>query len=391
LAAAGGWRLSPSILRRSFGLGLAALLAAGALWAVPAPPRAADDVDLRRIALSSDAASARRASGESVALTLDPALQRSAERLLARARPVEAGAMLVDAQSGQVLAFADLPRGEVLLRKKVPAASVFKLVTTAALLEHGHVSPKQRVCIDGGIRSIERKHLERPRSGVAICTAFRGALGHSRNAVYAQLVTRHLMRSDLLEMGERFGFNRLVPFDAARVSTGTLEVPFNDLEFARTSAGFRGSKLGVIGALELAAIVANGGQTLPLSILRASTERQPATRAIEATTAAELRRMMEVTVHSGTSLEAFSERPGKPYLPGIRVAGKTGTLQPGASDPTTSWFVGFAPSQKPEVVVSVLVQNGPVWRQRANEVARDLLRAYFAAKGRPGVTDPFAQ
>jgi penicillin-binding protein A len=380
-------------LRRWFEYGLAAALGLGALWALPAPLAAAPErgLDLARIALAGDAATARRASGEPAVLTLDPALQRAAERLLARARPVAGGAILVHAQSGQLLAFADLPRGEVLLRKTAPAASLFKLVTTAALIERARVEPQRRVCIDGGIRRIERKHLEPPRTGVAICSAFRGALGHSRNAVYAQLVTRHLMRSDLIELGERFGFNRFVPFDAARVSAGTLDVPYNDLEFARTAAGFRGSKLGVLGAVQLAAIVANGGQTLPLSILESTREQEPAARVIDAATAAELRRMMEVTVHSGTSLDAFSERPGKPYLPGIRVAGKTGTLQPEASDPTSSWFVGFAPSQKPEVVVGVLVQNGQVWRQRANELARDLLRAYFANKGQPGVSDPLAE
>jgi penicillin-binding protein A len=374
-------------------LALAAALGGPALWALPAPLGAAPrrTVDLARITLAGDAATAPASSGEEAALTLDPGLQRATERLLSRARSVRAGAILAEAGSGRVLAFADLPRGEVLLGKTAPAASVFKIVTSAALIERGRVSPQQRVCIDGGIRSIERKHLEPPRSGVAICTPFRGALGHSRNAVYAQLVTRHLMRSDLVEMGERFGFNRFVPFDAARVPAGTLEVPFNDLDFARTAAGFRGSKLSVLGGLRLAAIVANAGQAPPLSILERTSEPEPPARVIDAATAGELRRMLEVTVHSGTSLEAFSERPGKPYLPGIAVAGKTGTLQPDASEPTTTWFIGFAPSRQPEVVVSVLVQNGRVWRQRANEIARDMLRAYFASKGRRGVTDPFAE
>jgi cell division protein FtsI/penicillin-binding protein 2 len=93
-----------------------------------------------------------------------------------------------------------------------------------------------------------------------------------------------------------------------------------------------------------------------------------------------------VTVHSGTSLGAFTDERGMSYLGAIRVAGKTGTLQPDRAGPITSWFAGFAPSAHPEIVVSVLLQNGPVWRTKANALARDLLRVYF--KGRRGVSAP---
>jgi cell division protein FtsI/penicillin-binding protein 2 len=56
----------------------------------------------------------------------------------------------------------------------------------------------------------------------------------------------------------------------------------------------------------------------------------------------------------------------------------------------TSWFIGFAPSQNPEIVISVMLENGAVWRHKANELARDLLRSYFHAHGRPWISDPLA-
>lgn len=99
---------------------------------------------------------------------------------------------------------------------------------------------------------------------------------------------------------------------------------------------------------------------------------------------------MEVTVHSGTSLSAFADAQGSSYLGAIRVAGKTGTLQPSSEAPTTTWFVGFAPSHRPEVVLAVKLDNGKIWRQKANEVARDVLRVWFARRGQRGVSDPFA-
>jgi cell division protein FtsI/penicillin-binding protein 2 len=368
----------------------------------PAVDRAADkteparDLELRRIVWRDGTARAPSKSGW-VELTMSANLQRAAERLLARAAPKLGGIVVADVRTGEVLVWAEhAPQerpGTVLLDTRAAAASVFKLVTAAALLESGSVAPADVVCHSGGRHGIERQHLEAPKQG-AFCGPFGDALGHSRNAVFAQLTTRHLARQDLIDIGARLGFNGAVPFEA-HVMTGTLDVPYSDLDVARTAAGFRGNSLSVLGGAHLAMTIASGGQVTPLRITRAPDElegqaRLPV-RALETRTAHRLTRMMEVTVHSGTSREAFTAPGGKSHLGGIRVAGKTGTLHPGDPRQTTSWFVGFAPSRRPEIVVSVLLQNGAVWRQKANQVARDLLRTYFAGRGTPPVTDPFAE
>ena len=353
---------------------LSSIVLVGALLAAlaPAPTRAAS-IDPAAIRVDPDGAHA----GEST-LTLDAELQQAAERLLSHAHPLRGAIVAADVATGRILAYSDTPKGELLPGKRAPAASLFKIVTTAALLELGKVSPKRVVCTDGGLRGIERRHLEAPRRGKAHCAPFRTALGHSRNAAYAQLVTRFLMRSDLIRMGERFGFGRELAFDGGQVLMGTLDVPFNDLEFARAAAGFRGSTLSVPGALQLALVVARGGRSVPLTLIEGSTPADKPLRVLHPATAAELRRMMEVTVHSGTSLEAFTDEDGRARLPGLRVAGKTGTLQPSPGDPTTSWFIGFAPSRKPKIAIAVLLQNGRVWRQKANEVGRDFLAERFS-------------
>jgi peptidoglycan glycosyltransferase len=72
------------------------------------------------------------------------------------------------------------------------------------------------------------------------------------------------------------------------------------------------------------------------------------------------------------------------------VAGKTGTLdeaQPrGYRSSRGSW--ASRPANAPEVAISVLVANGEKWRIKATHVASNMLRVYFADKGKPGVTDP---
>lgn len=358
-------------------------------------------VDFGTLSVGADGATARLENGASAKLTIQPKLQALAEKLLGRSRPIEGAALLVDVKSGKVLALAEVSTkgrapGAVFLSSRAPAASVFKLVTTTALLERAHITPSYSVCTFGGNHGIERRHLDKPRKGRSVCAPFGLALGHSRNAVYAQLATHHLTRNDLLQTAKTLGFNQKAPFDATAL-VGTLDLPFNDLEFARAAAGFRGSTLSPVGAAYLANVIAHQGVATRMRVVQESgnvqapDEADVVGRVMRATTAHALMRMMEVTVREGTSKDAFLDPNGRSFLPNIRVAGKTGTLQPSSKSPTTSWFTGFAPSRSPEVVVTVMLQNGRVWHEKANEVARDLLRAYFHERGRAHVSDPLVK
>jgi Penicillin binding protein transpeptidase domain len=73
----------------------------------------------------------------------------------------------------------------------------------------------------------------------------------------------------------------------------------------------------------------------------------------------------------------------------IQVAGKTGTLKPRGHAATSSWFIGFAPSQKPAIAIALLLQIQDKWHMKAAMSARDLLRYYFARQGARNVTFPF--
>jgi peptidoglycan glycosyltransferase len=378
-----------------------ALVAACALALVGAAapePTLPPVVDLSRIRSQGDAMVAP--AGRSLAeLTLEPSLEHEAERLLEEAHPVAGAVVAVDLRSGRILIWAERRKDgrgpSVITTPHAPAASVFKLVTTAALFEKTELTPSERICVAGGMRSIERRHLDPPRGGDVHCGPFFQALGHSRNAVYAQLATHRLMRADLIEVAERIGFNGKVPFDF-KVPVGTLDVPVADLEFARAAAGFRGSTLTPLGGVYLAAVIASGGLAPRLRIVAKAEDYAPSAeletegRVFSTTTAQRLERMMEVTVASGTARAAFHDDLGHPLLGPVQVAGKTGTLHPSEAtgEGLASWFIGFAPARSPTIAVSVLLENGSVWRKKAVEVARDVLRAYFVARGVGGIRAP---
>src|SRR6187431_852610 len=396
-----GWARSRALCAVPLMATLAALPANRAGAAEPRPA-----LDLDRIAQRDGHWVAPLATGGDAVLTLDSDLQRAASKILNAANPVRGGMVVLDAHTGKILAWAESARDgrhhQVLATSRVPAASVFKLVTTAALFETTSLSPQEQVCISGGTHGIERRHLDPPRGDGVECSPFAYAIGYSKNAVFAQLATHRLLRNGLLDTAQALGFNGLVPFDVD-VPVGTLDVPYGDLDFARTAAGFQGSTLSPLGGAYLASVIARGGQAIRIRVTEPNTEASDAPadpplgedaqvmgRVLKPLTAARLRRMMEVTVRSGTCRHAFSDASGRPYLGNMRVSGKTGTLRPEANEGMTSWFIGFAPSQNPEVVVSVMLENGAVWRHKANELARDVLRSYFHNHGRPWISDPLA-
>lgn len=346
--------------------------------------------------MEGEVATARTEDGQVALLTLDPSLQRAAEHLLAAAHPRAGAIIALDPRKGRVLAWVGLRNGQraprVPAETLAPAASVFKIITTTALLEK-YVPPDETVCVQGGARAIRAEHLLRPRFGRALCGPFSEALGRSRNAVFAQLAARYLRAGDLETTAARLGFGTDVPSDVA-APVGTLELPEGKLPFARAAAGFVGSRLSPLGAAHLATTVAALGRVLRLALVdHVGSYRVPSRavvvgRAMREGTARELVKMMEFTIHSGTSHEVFADANGTSYLGDVRVAGKTGTLQDPAEDAMTSWFIGFAPSRAPRIVVSVMLENGPGWREKANEVGRDVLRSYFAARGARGVVAP---
>jgi peptidoglycan glycosyltransferase len=71
---------------------------------------------------------------------------------------------------------------------------------------------------------------------------------------------------------------------------------------------------------------------------------------ISSRTAIQLTQMMVSVVQSGTGTAA--------QIPGIEVAGKTGTAQHGEGLPPHAWFVSFAPAQNPKIAVAVIVLDG---------------------------------
>ena len=162
------------------------------------------------------------------------------------------------AMVGQSAADPRLGPSELALRPWAPAASVFKVVSAAALVENG-VMGSTRTCYHGGVSAILADNLVDLPAIDRRCDTLAFGLGKSQNAIIAKLATRHLTAGDLARVGRSFGFDEAIPFELP-VEPSHLEVPGDGLEFARTAAGFWHSTLSPMHGALLAATIANRGR-----------------------------------------------------------------------------------------------------------------------------------
>ena len=363
-------------------------------------------LDLLRVGADESGATAP-AEGGTARLSLDVDLERSAHQLMAAHHLPEAAVVLIDVATGKLLVYAShvdqgAPR-DLCAEATAPSASVFKVVTAAALIEDAHLGPDTKQCYaGGGEQRINAADLVEDPAHDRWCTTLAGAMGRSVNTVFARLAKERLTPTQLESMARRFGYGDALAFDVP-VQPGGLHIPAEPLEFARTAAGFWNTTLSPLQAAAMSATVAHEGEAVrPHVVDRVVSDRgetvwsapddAPSHRAIGRDAAQQLTAMMERTVIEGTSFRAFHDPSGGSFLPGIGVAGKTGTLTEADSQRYYTWFTGFAPVHPDpsarQVAIAVLVVNGPTWQVKANVLARDVLRAYFAEHGVQGVTRP---
>ena len=369
----------------------------------PKPPAVSlSGLDLLHMETRSDRVIAPLPIGREAELYLDPVLQHSALGQIGKYKLPQAGLVMMDVRSGHLLVYASGVNGaepyDVNTRALPPAASVFKVITGAALVERAGLNADTEQCYHGGKSRISQEELEDNPAKDRWCVTLGQAMGRSINVVFGRLAQKHLSPEDLERMGGAFGFGAPIPF-AVKNDPPLIKIPENRTEFARTAAGFWNTTLSPLAAVCLGQTVAARGVSLEPRIVDRVVEKgrviwrddsKPIVlrRAVRAETANELTRMMTETVENGSARSAFKDAKGDSYLPGIGVAGKTGTLSDNEANRHYTWFVGFAPVDQPEVAVAALVVNNPTWQIKAPMLARNLLRAYFAKAGRKGVSMP---
>ena len=226
--------------------------------------------------------------------------------------------------------------------------------------------------------------VDNPRADSA-CNDLGFAVAKSQNALIAKLANNHLDKKSLGAMASNFGFGSSTSF-ALDAEPSRIELPSDDLEFARVSAGFWSTELSPLSAALATNVVASEGMAVTPRIVAEVREEDRVIpvvtkvpeRVLDAKVAKTVAQMMTGTVRYGTAFKAFHDKRGRAYLGETKVAGKTGSLSRNTpSYLSYSWFVGFAPADDPQVVVAVLLGNSALWHLKAHTAARLVLDKLF--------------
>lgn len=365
----------------------------------PTPPPSAEPVAVEGepIELGIDLAKARYvqdlADGHRLLYTLDPVLQQSALQIFRNREVPYAAAVILDLRDNSVLAMAghstmdpQVDPMEILTTAWAPAASTFKLVTAASLLENGAATPESKVCYHGGLQGITDDLLEDNPTLDTRCDTLDDAIAESYNLVLAKLAMAHLDQRKLDETATNLLFQTEIPFEFT-IEPSPAHIPTDDRSRAKVAAGFWHVDLSPIHAAVLASIFARGGMYQPPHVIAQvvgpdgsdlTPQVAAASRVLGESVAMQVGEMMVGTTRHGTARESFRDGQGVEFIPGIEVAGKTGSLT-GKREPVLNynWFIGYAPADKPEIAFAIVLANPSAWKIKAHYAARRLIQIYF--------------
>jgi cell division protein FtsI (penicillin-binding protein 3) len=351
----------------------------------------------------------RTIQGQSVVLTIDKAIQHIAERELAlgvRTFEARGGSVVVmDPSTGEILALANYPpfnpnepsrhiaahrRNRAVVDRFEPGSTV-KPFTMAVALATGAVKPNQSINCENGVTRMGGRllHDAHPYEWLTPTQI----LAYSSNIGIAKIAL-DLGKKALYRGFRRFGFGEPTGLGVPGETAGILRHyrRWYEIDTAAVSFGQGMSVTNVQLAAAMSAI-ANGGRLMQPMLVRRMTDGHGATveenkprvrRQVVPRRVAKLvgQMLTAVTEPGGTAIEAAVD--------GYLVAGKTGTAQKAdyvhggyAKDKWLASFIGFAPAERPAVVISVVIDEpviahyggtvaGPVFRRIAEVTLRHM-------------------
>jgi peptidoglycan glycosyltransferase len=333
--------------------------------------------------------------GYDVVLTIDSSIQQITEQAM---KKVNRGAALVlNPKTGDILALVSRPSYEPdkiekdwqkikqdpnspLLNRATqglyPPGSTFKIITLAAAIDLGLVTP-QKVYRGPAILKIYGGRVTNFAGQGYGTMPLHRAFALSVNTIFAQ-IGLEIGGNRLVKYAQKFGFNQDIQF---AIDSKRSQIPasktMDKLEVAWTAVG-QGRLL--VTPLQMALVtsaIANKGKIMQPKLIkeirtydgRVVKKFKPRLwlRPLSGSPVATIKDLMVEVVKKGTGRRAL--------LPHIKVAGKTGTAESQKKRRPHAWFLAFAPAQDPQIVVTVLVENGGQGGKIAAPIAKQILKA----------------
>jgi cell division protein FtsI/penicillin-binding protein 2 len=352
-------------------------------------------VEVERMFLGEQGSTAPAGPGQIAHLTVDPRMQKATEAALKSRRIPVGGAVLMDLRTGAILTYAAKRNGNTkedpLTSATAPATDLMKVITATALVNVTRATADTRMCHRDPGKKLEMEDLVEDEGKDTWCPPLSEAFARNLDAPFARAAYRGLDASVLEKTAAAFGFGAPLAFDLP-VEPSLIKVPDSELGLVHAAIGAEHAKISAMQALLLASTIASKGVVIrPVLVQRIEAAggkivyRAPdgprvVQRAIAAETAVELSKMMFETTEIGDAFRAFHDDTGHPALGDVKAAGKTGADRVEKDSTQTTWFIGFAPVDAPEVAIATVAQNRRGASGNAQALAVDVLRAYFESR-----------
>jgi peptidoglycan glycosyltransferase len=254
----------------------------------------------------------------------------------------------------------DLPRA---YRERFPPGSTFKVITSSVALGTGRFTPDSTFPVLTQLKLPQTTNTLKNFGGEPCGGTLAMSFTVSCNTTFGQIGLD--LGNDLVPGIQRFGIGSSPPLDVAPGATGSVGPSPGSFQQNQPLFAFAGIGQGDVAVTPLqmalaAAAVANNGVIMQPHVADRITDAddntvktidpKPWRTAMSPQTAATMTSLMVSVVQNGTGTAA--------QIPGVTVAGKTGTAQVQGAAAPHAWFVAFAPAQDPQVVVAVLVEHG---------------------------------
>jgi cell division protein FtsI/penicillin-binding protein 2 len=325
--------------------------------------------------------------------SLDPDLQNHLIATMDRKNSRYIGIVVMQADTGRILALAGFnkidPDSNPCNRQTFPAASVFKIVTAAAAVDHCGYNAHTPMRFNGYKHTLYKNQLKERNNRYTNTLPLKDAFAQSVNPVFGKLGAVYLGKSVLEEYAIAFGFNQPIQFELP-VSPSHIHIKDKPYNWAEVASGFNNdTTISPVHGAMMASAVLNGGRMVAPTIVdhiedmrgQLLYRSQTTWRGRAMTTRASkvLGNLMETTVRSGTGRKAFRNYRRNSVLSKLRIGGKTGNIFNRSHDARFDWFVGFAEEKQGDgrLVFAALVAHEEYIGIRAAKYARIAMTHYF--------------
>ena len=324
---------------------------------------------------------------------IDPELNSYIDELILRYRPDYAAVVAIQPHTGRILAMSSFTRSEedtqqnLAVHSGFPAASVFKIVTAAAVIDSGIANPSSIYQYNGKNTSLYKSNVLRHKTNKwTRNTSLQRAFALSINTVFGRIGVFDVGAENLHLYADRFGFNRPLPVDFTIQESKTGINADNEWSIAEAASGYTlNTNLSPVHAALIPAIIANDGVMVEPSLVDFAVDMsgpllyksEPnAIEVFDKKTTDEMRVLMRATVKKGSAKKHFRKFFRGPYAD-LDVGGKTGTLTGTNPKGKTEWFVGYGDSGDDKIAIAAVVVNKDKWRVKPAYLTRKVLEEYF--------------